>query len=330
MRRRLVACVVLILCSSTLPQGQKVAPAIPNQFDIGRHTFFDFGPPSDFYEVFLVRTTTAGSSIERITLTPAADECFVPAKLEIASASVSESPAVLLGSTSPCTIPEKELRRELKRCKHCLVFSGAHVVMQAQCGGQTRLIRSDVLDRDMFDRAPNTPPRTSWTMQLLDRLDRAVGPGVMEKPIFPIPGKEEPSAKNSDSETLRDLGAGKYDALFQGAPDKPSDLYRASRKDPPPPPSARLVSSLPIPPEVFVLPKYPPIARMAHIEGAVSFKTEVDADGTATNVTFESGHPMLRPSVKEAVGSWRFPRASTKQEIHATIEFALNCPARAK
>jgi len=65
---------------------------------------------------------------------------------------------------------------------------------------------------------------------------------------------------------------------------------------------------------------------MAHIEGMLFFKFTVDADGGATNLTFESGHPLLRGAVAEAVNHWKFPTASVGNEIKATIEFALNCP----
>ena len=233
MRRWAVTLTVLTLCGHALPKDRRPGPALPGQFEIGRHTFIDVGPPNDFYELFLVRPAAAGTSIERITLTPAADACLQPAKLEVASASLNESVATLLGKTNPCTIREKELRRELKRCKKCLVFSGANVQMRVQCGAKTHIIRSDILDKDMFDPAPNTPEHTSWTMQLLARLDNAVGPGVMERPIFPISEKEEPSATNSNSEALADVSSGKFDMLFQGAPDKPSELYHAAQIRPP-------------------------------------------------------------------------------------------------
>jgi hypothetical protein len=297
---------------------------------IGRHTFFDFGPPTDFYELFIVLPAASGTSIERITLTPPADICIAPAKVEAVSASLSETPEELLGSTNPSTIPEKELRRELKRCKNCLVFSGAEVVMQVQCGTQTRLIRSDILDRDMFDATTKTPKHTSWTMGLLQRMDSAIGPGVIDKQrIFPIPEADEPPAIAPDSGILRELSAGKYDALFRGAPDKPSDLYHASQV-PPPLPKVLLVSSVPLQPEVFVQPVYPPLARMARIEGTLSFKFAIDTDGSATNLTFESGHPLLRGVVTEAVNRWRFPKDSAGQQIGATIEFILNCPSHPK
>jgi hypothetical protein len=58
--------------------------------------------------------------------------------------------------------------------------------MAVQCGDQTRLIRMDILDRDMFDPAPKTPGHTSWTMTLMGRLDQTVGHSVMEPPVFAL------------------------------------------------------------------------------------------------------------------------------------------------
>ncbi len=329
MRLSVAICAFLALCSSALAQEAHVNSIQPNGFEIARHSFFDFGPPTDYYELFVVRPTASGASVERITLTPPSDSCSASAKLETASTSLSESVGALLGQSNPCSIPEKELHRELKRCKNCMVFSGAHVVMQVQCGSHIRLIRADILDKDMFDPAPNTPEHTSWTMALLSKLDQAVGPGVMEKPMFAIPDQEKAASPPADSVALRDLGLGKYDALFSGAPDKPSDLYRAAQI-PPPVSTVRLTSSSPLAPELFVAPPYPPIAKLAHVEGIVSFKMEIAPNGEANNLTLISGHPLLWPTVKDTASKWRFPKDAAGQQVQATIEFALNCTKRAQ
>jgi hypothetical protein len=322
----LAACSVLFLANSALPNEHKPALPMPAQFIVGRHTFFDFGPPTDFYELFIVRPAPNGSSIERISLTPPANICIAPAKVEAVSALLSETPSELMGPTNPCTIPEKEISRELKRCKNCLVFSGAKVVMQVQCGTQTRMVRSDILDRDMFDATTKAPRHTSWTMTLLQKMESVVGPGIIDKQrIFSIPEADEPPASNSDSGVLLELAAGRYDALFQGAPDKPSDLYRASQV-PQSPPKVQLIRSVPLQPDEFVQPLYPPLARMAHIEGSLSFNFVIDNDGGPSTLTFESGHPLLRGAVEEAVKHWRYPTTSAGQQIYATIEFILNCP----
>jgi TonB family protein len=277
----------------------------------------------------LVRSAESGTSIERMTVTPAGDVCLSPAKYEMANGSLTETVPALLGKTDPCKIPEKELLRERKRCKKCMVFSGANVAMQVQCGNQTRIIRSDILDRDMFDPAAQTPEHTSWTMQLLESLDKSLGPGVMDKPMFELTNAEEVLDKSSDPEILKQLETGKYDELFQGAPDKPSDLYRASQKRQPPP-TVKLLNSLPIAPESFQLPGYPPLARVTHTEGAVSVKIEVDANGAVTNIDFESGHPLLHAAVQDAISHWRFPKNEAPQLVEATIQFALNCPPYAE
>jgi hypothetical protein len=324
MRYLPVAIVLLASPGLTFAQRSRPTPPQPAQFEIGRHTFFDFGPPFDFYEIFVVRPSTAGATIERITLTPAADECIAPAKFETASASLAKSVPELLGA-NPCTIPEKDLRRELKRCKRCVVFSGADVAMQVQCGPQARLIRSAILDRDMFDPAAKTPEQTSWTMQVLQRLDQTVGPGVVDKPIFSMPAKDERPAAGSASVAEQELGMGKYDPLFPTTAEKASELYHAARK-PPVRQSVELVSSSPVAPEAFIPPEYPPLAKMAHVHGPVSFSVDLDDAGGTTNLVFESGPKLLYEAVRQAVIRWKFPKDAFGAQIHATIGFGLNCP----
>jgi len=202
--------------------------------------------------------------------------------------------------------------------------------MQVQCGAEIRIIRPDILDKDMFDPKPNTPKHTSWTMQLLAHLDQPFGPGVLDKPMFSAVVEEEPPVKDEQSSPiLLDLSAGKYDVLFKDAPDRPSDLYRAAQIKPAIP-SVHLQSSTPFQPIQPILPKYPPIARVAHVEGAVTFKIAVDANGGVRDITFDSGSPLLRGVVKEAVSSWRFTEEAFNQQVQATVNFALNCPNKSK
>ncbi len=296
---------------------------------MGRVTFFDFGPPFDYYELFLVRPTASGTQVERITLSPPAGECAT-AKFEIARAIIQESPTQLLGRVNPCALPERALERERKRRSKGLVFSGADIVMRVLCGGQTRLIRSDVLDRDMFDQAANTPAYTSWTMELLGKLDKDLGPGVMDKPIFPELQKEKALPGIQDTVALRDISEGKYDELFRGAPDKPSDLYLATLKTPPPPPSVQLLKSVPLAPLVFVLPDYPPLAKLAHVEGTVCAQIKIDPSGGVENLTFSCGPALLRQAVKAAAAGWRFSKDASGMSVVFTLAFALNCPKQTK
>jgi len=300
------------------------APSLPHSFELGRLTHFDFGPPFDYYEVIVVRSISGGATIDRVILTPEGHECVAPAKVEVASATTKESVASLLSSKNPCSIPEKTIRKELKRRRKGLVFSFAEVVMQVQCGAQSRLIRADILDRDMFGRAPNTPAHTSWTMQLLSSLDAAIGPGVMDKPVFAIPKANETATRDNGFPVLKDVASGKYDALFGQATPKPSEIYRTAQHRPPPP-NVRFIDNGNLPPEGLVLPEYPPIAWLAQIEGVVSFKLDIDENGVPGNVDFESGHPLLQKWVQAVAKDWRFAKGPPRRDVPFKLEFSLNC-----
>jgi hypothetical protein len=315
------------MCCPAFAQEQEKVPSMlqPDQFEIGRDTFFDFGPPFNYYEVFVVRPATIGSSVTRILLTPPVDACFVPAKLEVRSASLKESASDLLGAVNPCAIPEEALRKEANRCRNCLVFSGANVSMQVPCGARTRIIKAKVLEEDWFEKFPNTPPNTQWTMTLLDHLDHAIGPGVIEKPMFPAAEAANRSDEIGDPEIRSNLASGKYDALFEGASDRISELYLAAQKSPVIP-TARVVSVEPFNPKTLVPPEFPPIARLVHLEGTVSVRFDVGLDGAPTKLRQESGPRLLYSSATKALQQWRFPESAVGQQIHAIFEFKTNCP----
>lgn len=328
MNKWTVTVLALLLTSPAFARKPASSP-VPTQFEIGRHTFFDFGPPFHYYEIIVVRPASNGSSVERLLLTPSAG-CFRPAKVEVTSGTLSETVSQLLGSNNPCTIPEKELHRESKRCKKCLVFSGANVGMHVKCGGQDRVIKADILDRDIFDPTAKTPKNTSWTMQLLEKLDKALGPGVMDKPVFQVPSdKESSDPQTPQLVSLEQVGAGDYDLLFGGAPDKPSDLYKSSLI-PAVQASVRLVSAMPISPTEFISPVYPPIAKLAHVEGQVQIQVNVGSDGSVTSVDWKSGSPLLRKATEQAVNKWVFPVKAASQQIDAVLEFNTNCPKETK
>jgi TonB family protein len=324
MNAQLVGVLALVVCAPAF--ARKPAPApLPAEFEIGRHTFLDFGPPHDYYEIIVVRPASNGSSVERLLLTPAAG-CYQPAKAEVTTGKISESISELLSNTNPCSIPEKELRRELKRCKRCMVFSFANVTMHVQCSGQDRLIRADILDRDMFDPSANTPKNTSWTMQFLAKLDHALGPGVMDKPVFPgVSTPQQDSAPEVRLDWMNKVQSGGYDSLFSDTPDKASEIYK-SAQIPAPQPSVRLVSSTPISPLTFVRPGYPPMAKLARVEGDVDIGATIAADGTVKDIEYKSGSPLFRAAVEEAARKWKFPVEAAGEKVELHLQFSTNCP----
>lgn len=55
-----------------------------------------------------------------------------------------------------------------------------------------------------------------------------------------------------------------------------------------------------------VAPKYPPLARSAHVQGQVVLSVVIGKDGSVTDIKAESGHPLLIPSAIDAVKHWRY------------------------
>jgi hypothetical protein len=123
--------------------------------------------------------------------------------------------SVVLEGRNPCSIPDKALQKELKRRKQGLVFSGAEISMHVQCSGKERIIRADVLDRDMFDPNAATPDNTSWTMRLLTRLGKVFPSGVWDRPMFDD-STESARATAPNADAARALASGEYDQLFAG------------------------------------------------------------------------------------------------------------------
>jgi len=317
---------VVLLGGAAMAQTHKPPDPYPDEFLIGRRTFFDFGPPFNYYELLSAKgRADGGTSIERVILTPSTNVCTRPPTVEVATTSVRASAAELLGGKNPCTIPEKALRRELKRCKKCLVFSGADVVMQVRCGDQSRRIRMDILDQDLFDPHAGTPEHTSWTLGVLARLDQTLGDTVMDRPAFALAtSPPQPAVDMRPSSLLESLAAGQLDGLFEGGPDKPSELFRQAQ-NPPPPPTVVLVDSAPFRPTSYALPKYPPLALATHTGGPVVFTTKVTPDGHASAPVFSSGHPLLREAVSASVAAWTFPLEAASQNIQATLDFEMSC-----
>jgi len=298
---------------------------MPDSLVIARHSFIDVGPPFDFYEVIRVGSDGSGLAVERALVTPLGPTCGPVASVEVSSGALHQSMSDLLGGENPCAIPEKELHRELKRCKHCMpAFSGMDVTMQVSCGEKPRQLRMDILDRDLFDPAPHTPEHTSWTMGVLSRLDKVLGPGVWDRPMFSVGDTETRS--RPDSELVQEIRDGKYDALF-GKGELVSQIALDAAKLPPPPPSIEIESVTPIAPISPKLPVYPPIAKAARVEGLVNVTFEISAEGKPQNIVVVDGPRMLQQSVIDGLSGWSFSQSAWGSSGRAAIRFRRNCTA---
>lgn len=314
-----ITALVLALGGGCASAPKATGPS-PEAFLVGRRTFFDFGPPFEFYEIIAARGEGEGTRVERVTLTPQGDACRSGTTAEHVTAFVPVGVSSLLGSANPCSIPEGELRRERGRCRDCLMFSGADVVMQFQCGRETRRARMNVLDRDLFDGSSRPPRHTSWTLGVLGRLDAALGPGVTQPSAF-LTTADSSAPLDAESALVADLARGGLDALFEGAPEKASRLLAESSVGRAP--TVELATDSPFRPRRSQV-RYPDLARMAQVQGSVGISLKVAAGGTATEIVVK-GPPLLDQAVWEAAREWTFPLEAAGHVFTASLVFDLHC-----
>jgi len=76
-----------------------------------------------------------------------------------------------------------------------------------------------------------------------------------------------------------------------------------------------------------VVPKYPEIAKLAHISGTVILHAVIATDGTVQELSYVSGPSLLIKAAMDAVREWRYRPTLLNQmpvEVDTTIEVVFN------
>ena len=72
-------------------------------------------------------------------------------------------------------------------------------------------------------------------------------------------------------------------------------------------------------------PAYPPLARMARIQGTVRLEAVISTEGRIQNLRVLSGHPLLIKAALEAVAQWRYqPTLLNGEPVEVLTEIAVN------
>jgi TonB family protein len=74
------------------------------------------------------------------------------------------------------------------------------------------------------------------------------------------------------------------------------------------------------------MPKYPPLARQARIEGVVKLTFTLSANSQeATNIEVVSGHPMLKGAAVDNVKTWKFENPyAVERKYETTFRYRLS------
>jgi protein TonB len=74
-----------------------------------------------------------------------------------------------------------------------------------------------------------------------------------------------------------------------------------------------------------VKPPYPPMAKMARVQGAVVLQALISKSGNIENLRVVSGHPMLVQAALDAVRQWRYrPYLLNGEPVEVETQITLN------
>ncbi|MGC1978126.1 MAG: energy transducer TonB [Candidatus Sulfotelmatobacter sp.] len=74
-----------------------------------------------------------------------------------------------------------------------------------------------------------------------------------------------------------------------------------------------------------VVPTYPPLARVARLQGRVVLQAVISKQGTIENLRVLAGHPMLVPAAIEAVRQWRYrPYILNNEPVEVETQITVN------
>jgi len=74
-----------------------------------------------------------------------------------------------------------------------------------------------------------------------------------------------------------------------------------------------------------ILPVYPPLARIGHVQGQVVLQAVIGKEGSIENLRVLSGHPMLVSAAVEAVRQWRYrPYVLNDEPVEVETQITVN------
>jgi protein TonB len=177
---------------------------------------------------------------------------------------------------------------------------------------------------------PPPPPPAAAPVRVVRRVtaeDIMRAPTVIPKTISQIKDQPEPAA------ALGVVG-GVPGGVPGGTPGGVlgSIISSVAAPPPPPPPTAAAPKRIRVGGQVESAklifqpkPEYPPLARMARIQGTVRLEAVISRDGTIQDLKVVSGHPLLVKAAIEAVQRWRYqPTMLNGEPVEVVTEVDVN------
>jgi len=156
--------------------------------------------------------------------------------------------------------------------------------------------------------APPPPPPPPPPLKMVSEIDQGLhAPTKIPKDIKMLKEDAAPPPQMAGVAGMSGMSGGSAGGVpggvLGGMGSTPAPTVRVEKPKGPARVSSGVVAGLAI---SQTKPVYPPIAKAAHVSGAVVLHALISKSGTIVNLTVVSGPEMLRSSALEAVRSWRY------------------------
>lgn len=178
---------------------------------------------------------------------------------------------------------------------------------------------------------PPPPPVEAAPVRVVRRVtadDIMRAPTVIPKHIARVENEPVPQAVG----VVGGVPGGMFGGTPGGVLGSIISAAAAAAPPPPPPPKASTPKRIRVGGQVEAArlifqprPEYPPLAKMARIQGSVRLEAIISRDGTIQDLKVLSGHPLLVKSALEAVQRWRYqPTLLNGEAVEVITEIDVN------
>jgi protein TonB len=182
---------------------------------------------------------------------------------------------------------------------------------------------------------PPPPPAAAPPPRVIRRVtaeDIMRAPTVIPKTIAQIKDEPEPPPNAGAVGVVGGVPGGVPGGQMGGVIGGVIGGVMSAAAPPPPPPKAATPKRIRVGGQVEAAkliyqpkPEYPPLAKMARIQGTVRLEAIISKDGTIQDLKVLSGHPLLVKSALEAVQRWRYqPTLLNGEPVEVVTEIDVN------
>lgn len=180
---------------------------------------------------------------------------------------------------------------------------------------------------------PPPPPAPAAPIKVIKRLsaeDLMKAPTVIPKTITKVKDEPEPPPQTGTLGVVGGVPGGMPGGSVGGV--LGGIISSAAPPPPPPPPHAATPKRIRLGGQVEQAklifhpnPEYPPLAKMARIQGTVRLEAVISKDGTIQDLKAVSGHPLLVKAAVDAVSRWRYqPTLLNGEPVEVVTEVDVN------